>query len=161
MNEWRDVVGYEGLYQVSDDGQIKSIGHKRTLLMKQLTRARDGYKTLGLVKDGVRKTTKVHRVVAQAFHQNVHSLPDVDHINGDRCDNRAVNLRWASKQLNSQNVHKVTGVCGAVGVATTKTPGRFRAHARIARVKRHLGVFNSVAEASAARLQAIQGTANV
>jgi hypothetical protein len=98
MSEWRAVVGSEGRYEVSDDGQMRSltfVGRPRSepkLLKQRLDR--DGYKRLNVVDGGKHTTWRVHRVVAAAF---LGPCPDghfPDHINRDRADNRVANLRY-------------------------------------------------------------------
>ena len=102
MEKWKDVKGYEGLYQVSDLGRIKSF---KTSRPKALTVQPDsrGYLQIGLVKDGKRKNFKVHRLVAKAFINNEFNKPQVNHINEDKTDNRAVNLEWVTQSENSNH----------------------------------------------------------
>ena len=109
--EWRDVVGYEGLYQVSDQGRVKSlertfidkIGRERYVKERILKPGTDrgGYLRVGLCDGEKRKTFKVHRLVCQAFHENPEGKPQVNHVNEDKADNRACNLEWATARENS------------------------------------------------------------
>ena len=106
--EWRDIAGYEGHYQVSNLGRVKSLdrdiimasGKKRHVCEKILFQSAvgDGYKTVGLKIRGKSKVFKVHRLVAGAFINNPDDMPNVIHINGVPDDNRASNLRWGSGQ---------------------------------------------------------------
>ena len=99
---WKDIEGYEGLYQVSDQGRIKSLPRKGTsgkILLPQ--KDKDGYCILILFKNGKHKNQKIHRLVAQAFIPNPDSLSEVNHINEDKTDNRACNLNWMSHKENA------------------------------------------------------------
>ena len=109
--EWRDVVGYEGLYQVSDQGRVKSlertfidkIGRERYFkerILKPGVRV-NGYLFVILYAGGKRKHFFVHRLVCQAFHENPDNKPQVNHINEIKTDNRASNLEWATAMENS------------------------------------------------------------
>lgn len=91
MEQWKDIEGYEGLYQVSDMGNVRNVKYNRSL--KPVLNP-GGYLKVILSKDGKRKTCKVHRLVAEAFIPNPDNKPTVDHINTIRTDNRVSNLRW-------------------------------------------------------------------
>ena len=108
--EWRDVVGYEGLYQVSDQGRVKSLERKfpiwhggeriqkERILKPSIDRY--GYLKVNLYAGGKRKTSTVHRLVCQAFHENPDNKPEVNHINENKTDNRACNLVWCTRKQN-------------------------------------------------------------
>ena len=111
LEEWKPVVGYEGLYEVSNLGRVKSL--PRTVRYKGTnTPAKrkerilipahdsDGYLVVGLTLDGKRKGYKVHRLVAKAFLANMNDLPQINHKNGLRDDNRVENLEWCSAKDN-------------------------------------------------------------
>ena len=102
---WKDIEGYEGLYQVSNYGNIKAFYYKgkkhQTLLRKSVGKL--GYEMVGLNKNGVHKTFTVHRLVAQAFIPNPDNKPCIDHINTDKTDNRVENLRWCTQKENLNN----------------------------------------------------------
>ena len=99
---WKPVVGYEGLYDVSAFGKVKSLKFGKEKELKQ-TNNTDGYLYVSLYKDGVRKLFKVHRLVAEAFIPNPDNKPCIDHINTIRDDNRAENLRWCTQKENCNN----------------------------------------------------------
>ena len=113
---WKDVQGYEGLYQVSNLGMVKSLGRfvVRPLSQKgyrwkaeKILKPRKnhyGYLRFNLYKDGKRKTISVHRLVAIAFIPNPENKPHIDHINTIRTDNNVKNLRWVTVQENARNV---------------------------------------------------------
>ena len=100
---WKDVVGYEGLYQVSNLGRIKSFRGKRSKDGIMSLGENHGYKVILVPNGKSRKMLLVHRLVAQAFIPNPENKPDIDHINGDRQDNRVENLRWCTPLENMNN----------------------------------------------------------
>lgn len=97
--EWRDIPGYESLYQVSNHGRVKG---PRGVLRPFLSR--DGYliNTASLSRGRVR--TGVHRLVALAFIPNPEGKPQINHINGIKTDNRPENLEWVTCSEN--NLHR-------------------------------------------------------
>lgn len=117
MENFKDIPGYEGLYQVSPDGQVRSLdkfvnnkfGIKNKLfkgrLMKPLI-GKTGYYYVQLVdKNGIQKHRKNHRLVALTFIPNPENKPFVNHINGNKLDNRIENLEWCTASEN--NIHAV------------------------------------------------------
>ena len=120
---WKDIEGYEGLYQVSNFGRVKSLDRvvfskrwgglymhiKEFIMLPQKTQT--GYLRLELYKEGKSKKHKVHRLVAQAFIPNPENKPQVDHINGLKTDNRAENLRWSTAEENRANPNTLIKFC--------------------------------------------------
>ena len=102
---WRDIKDYEGLYQVSNLGEVKSLNYHRTREEKIIKPSRhcSGYLQVCLCKDCEQKVLKVHRLVAAAFIPNPENKPCIDHINAIRDDNRVENLRWVTPKENSGN----------------------------------------------------------
>ena len=100
MEIWKEIKGYEGLYEVSSEGRVKSTGKKKGIMRPGTSK---GYLKVGLTKDGIRSMFRVHRLVAEAFIPNPDNKPEVDHINGDRKDNRVENLRWMTHKENNNN----------------------------------------------------------
>ena len=108
---WRDVKGYEGLYQVSSEGRVKSLERKfidkigreryvKECILKPVI-DRYGYLLVSLYAGGKQKNHTVHRLVCEAFHENPDNKPQVNHINEIKTDNRASNLEWATARENS------------------------------------------------------------
>lgn len=98
MEIWKDIENYEDLYQVSNLGNIKSL--KRNKILKPAFNK--SYLQIGLYKDGKRKFFLIHRLVAEAFLPNEDELPEVDHISGDKTDNRVANLQWITNIENNR-----------------------------------------------------------
>lgn len=112
VEEWRDIEDYEGLYQISNLGKVKSLPRKvqfgvgyritdeRILKPHQM---KNGYMTVGLKRHNKPKYMTVHRLVAEAFIPNPDNKPCIDHIDGDRKNNSVENLRWCTHKENCNN----------------------------------------------------------
>lgn len=104
--KWRPVVGYEGCYEVSDDGRVVSL-HGKTRpaghLMALTPMKSGGYPSVGLCVGGVRKQHKVHHLVADAFIGRRPEGLIVRHLNGDPTDNRVENLRYGTLSENTRD----------------------------------------------------------
>ena len=109
---WKDVVGYEGYYIVSNLGRIISLSRpifngkayfssSPSLLRQYISST--GYKIVTLMKNGTGRKYRVHRLVAIAFIPNPENKPFIDHINTIRTDNRMENIRWATLHENNSN----------------------------------------------------------
>ena len=105
MEIWKDVVGYEGYYQVSNLGRVKSLNYRGSKKEKILATnlERTGYVRTHLCKEGQHKTIRIHRLVAEAFLPNPDNKNCIDHINTNRADNRVENLRWVTHEENCNN----------------------------------------------------------
>lgn len=112
---WRDIVGFEGHYQVSNFGRIKSLArrtpgkHPTDQILKQ-SNDNYGYKiiTLHNAKAGITyKTFTVHRLVANAFIPNPKCLPEVNHIDEDKSNNCVKNLEWCTTKYNLTYGHRL------------------------------------------------------
>ena len=101
------VAGYEGLYEVAEDGRVIASprpgrGYRRYERVLRPHRKKDGHWNVGLTKDGRQKKHHVHRIVAEAFIPNPQNLPVVNHIDGNPSNNHRSNLEWCTV---SHNVH--------------------------------------------------------
>lgn len=119
METWRDLEGYEGMYQVSDQGRVKSLDRiikiekkgkkvEQRLMGKVLSPYdnRKGYLLIDLSKNGKRQREYIHRLVAKAFINNPNELPQVNHLNNVRNNNFVNNLEWTSAQGNVDHMVK-------------------------------------------------------
>ena len=111
---WKDIEGYEGKYEVSSYGRVRSLEHSISLrnqhgeyvrklserIIKQKRNRKDGYFNVTLCKRAEHSTAYVHRLVAQAFIPNPDNLPQINHKNEQRDDNRVDNLEWCTGTYN-------------------------------------------------------------
>ena len=127
---WKDIIGYEGVYQVSNFGRVKSLdrdeyvssfSHGRIREGRVLTqiKSRGGYMLVHLSKDGVAKTASVHRLVAKAFIPNPMKKTTVNHIDGNKANNISDNLEWATMSENISHAFK-TGLKKPTGGVPSK-----------------------------------------
>lgn len=97
---WKDLKGYEGLYQVSNLGRIKSLYFSKEKIMKPILTGTCKYYTIGLAKNKKRKTHLIHRLVAETFLENPNNLPEVNHKDENKLNNRIDNLEWCNHEYN-------------------------------------------------------------
>ena len=119
MELWRDIPDFEGLYQASINGEIRSLNHIRkggtneypqkgkTLKFNENT---NGYLQVTLSKNGIAKTYRVNRLIALTFIDNPLNKETVNHINGNKLDNRVENLEWATRREQIEHQHKILKV---------------------------------------------------
>lgn len=111
MNEeWKDIKGFEGLYQISNLGRVKSLKRLKknnngtqevNERIRKLTPDKDGYFNVCLSKEDIHYQKKVHKMVADAFIPNPDSLPVINHKNENKNDNRKENLEWCTVRYNT------------------------------------------------------------
>lgn len=114
---WRDIKGYEGLYQVSNMGNVKSLSRKvkclnnkyRTINGKvlKIMQMNNGYLFVGLWKNNKTERKLVHRIVAETFIPNPENKPEVNHIDGDKHNNNVENLEWCTRSYNTLHSYTI------------------------------------------------------
>lgn len=162
---WKDIPGYEGSYQISSFGNIKSLerivkrnGHSLRIKPKIISKCIDktGYYHAGLWSNNKRKEVKLHKLVAIVFLGHNPSGYDkiIDHINNNPLDNRVENLRIVSCRQNSSN-HKKTYSSKYVGVHWHKKHKKWNANILIGSKRKYLGSFNNEYDAHLAYQKAL------
>jgi hypothetical protein len=162
IEEWRDVVGYEGFYMVSNLGNIKS---KNRILYNRwgayikktdelaFPKNIEGYRKGGLTKDKICKKFSLHRLVAIAFIPNPILKDEVNHINGIRDDNRTENLEWCTKRENQCHSARNKNCSSKfIGVYFDKDRQKWSSGIQINRKRLALGRFDTEEEAFKARV---------
>lgn len=162
IEQWATVPGWDGFYEVSDQGQVRSLpretfarGAVVRLKGKQLRASvnSDGYRTVNLYRGDGPVSVKVSRLVALAWLPPAR-LETVDHINRNRADDRAANLRWATKAENTRNASlRRDSALGIKGVRRVPS-GNYAARIRVDGKRMTLGTFETEALASEAYLAA-------
>lgn len=102
MEIFKDIEGYEGLYQISNLGNVKSLNYGRTGKEKILKPVKNkyGYLCVGLHKQEKLKTFNIHRLVAKVFIENPNNLPQVNHKDEDKTNNAVENLEFCTREYN-------------------------------------------------------------
>lgn len=142
QEEWRDVEGYEGLYQVSNLGRVRSLNYARQGAIKIISQRQrpNVYMNVDLHKRGKATTFFVHRIVANAFVNNPDpdNFNDVNHIDDDKTNNSAKNLEWTDRSGNMKHCKNV--LCRQAGLLSTpveciETGEKFSSQADASRAK--------------------------
>ena len=107
--EWKPIKGYEGMYEISNNGKVRSLsrwdnkGKRVRGRMMKIYIGTHGYQIVDLCKNGKRKHYQLHRLMAETFIPNTDNKPCIDHINTIKTDNRIKNLRWVTRSENMLN----------------------------------------------------------
>lgn len=105
--KWRSIKNFEGIYEVSDFGNIRRIVGKNRYRDRKIVKGKGGYSEVTLSKNNKVLLKRVHRLVAEAFLPNPDNMPQVNHKNGDKCDNNVANLEWVSVRDNQIHSRRV------------------------------------------------------
>tara|TARA_R110002020_G_scaffold318905_12_gene534589 strand:- start:1304 stop:1816 length:513 start_codon:yes stop_codon:yes gene_type:complete len=166
MEIWRDVKGFEGIYQVSNYGRVKSLdkevrNNRATFIRKgrilKPAPNTKGYLTVVLCDKGNNKTFKIHKLVAIAFlnHKPCGMDEVIDHINEDKTDNRSWNLRKTSNRENLSRSYK-NASSKYTGVSWIKNRNKWKACIHLNGKNYHLGNYDNEYEASKAYKNALK-----
>jgi hypothetical protein len=153
---WKDIKSYEGLYEVSNRGRVKSLKWTKDKILKpKISNA--GYCLIPLWKNGKSKTFPIHRLVYQSFIGELIKGLVVDHISGDRIQNSVENLQQISYRENTVrgNVTK-NSTSKYPGVNWEKSKNKWKSRISLNGKKKHLGLFESELEAAQAYEQALK-----
>ncbi len=112
---WKPIVGFEGLYEVSNFGRVKSLCTKSGVpLIRKLVSDKDGYLTVCIKKEGKVFCKKVHRLVAEGFISNPYNYPHINHKDEIKTNNNVNNLEWCSARYNNLYHDKCKRCCKRV-----------------------------------------------
>lgn len=145
MSTYKDIVGYEGLYKISDDGKIISLFAGK--IKERRIRIKDGYYLITLCKDNSNKTYPIHRLIYEAFIAPIDKNKVIDHIDRNRMNNSLSNLRVVTQSENAKNRN-------GKGVKLDKRSGKWEARIRVDRKYIHLGSFDTKDSARLAYIRA-------
>lgn len=117
---WKDIAGFEGIYQISNKGRVKSLDRYtsdgkrlKSQIIKQSINNKNDYSRILLFNYGKHTAFRVHRLVAEHFISNIDNLPCVNHINGIKTDNSVENLEWCTYSENNKHAYNKLGKKGA------------------------------------------------
>lgn len=104
---WKDIPGFEGVYQISNHGRLKSFKELREGRVLSNVNRKGGYFSIVLGRNNkIERCTRIHRLVAETFLDNPNNLPEVNHIDGNKQNNRVENLEWVTRKQNAEHAMK-------------------------------------------------------
>lgn len=115
MEIWKDIEGFEGVYQISNLGRVKSLHFNKTLYLRY-SNDECGYKKVNLFIKGIQKTITIHRLVASHFLNNKYNKRTINHLDGNKSNNKVINLEWATYSENIQHAYDNKLKCGSKGI---------------------------------------------
>lgn len=162
MENWKDVVGYEGHFMVSESGKIKSLdrtyvrrdGKKYPITGKELTPfiGNTGYTRIALRRNAMQVKYSIHRLVAEAFLPKEKGRDFVNHLDGNRLNNHYSNLEWVNNRENSCHKYKNQNTSSKyIGVSYINAKKKFVASICVGNIDINLGAYLTEEEAYAAR----------
>jgi hypothetical protein len=157
MEIWKDIINYEGLYQISNLGLVKSLKRKsggrnyNESFLKHLLS--NGYYKVSLSKNGKVKTFPIHRLIAIHFIDNPKNLKCVNHIDHNRLNNSLNNLEWTSyRENNSYRINRKNFTSQYLGVSWSNTKNKWQTQINYNNKVLHLGTFDDELEAYQTRV---------
>lgn len=136
QEEWRQIKDWEGIYEVSNLGNVKRVckasGTKTGFIKPWISTTK--YYVVSLTKNNTKKKYKVHRLVAQAFLMNQENKGDVNHIDNNRLNNNLSNLEWCTRKENMQHASR----CGRMTKGEQQHNSKLKEHQVIEIIKSNL-----------------------
>lgn len=125
IEEWKDIEGFEGFYKISNLGNVMSMGgwcgtSKRNQMIRSTSLTKDGYVKVRLMRNGKDRTSRIHRLVAEAFIPNPENKKTVNHIDGVKTNNNVVNLEWADRSEQMHHAYKLGLKTAMIGSTNTQ-----------------------------------------